>query len=86
MNRDFVSNKKMKEHKSKNSRESILADAENLHEDLRKKLSSKADYEHIILFNQKVILSGVVHPTFASVYQEMFEGQLSKKFGLIVKK
>jgi len=34
----------MKEFKGKNNRENILTDAENIHEDLRKKLSSKADY------------------------------------------
>ncbi len=34
----------MKEYKGKNSKESILMDAENVHEDLRRKLSSKADY------------------------------------------
>ena len=40
----------------------------------------------MILFNQKVILSGEPHPSFYTVYEEMFEGQSAKKFSLIVKK
>lgn len=56
-------------------------------EDLKIKLSSKVDYEHIIVFNQKVVLSGHISvDNLESIFMEMFENRLAKKFVLIAKK
>lgn len=87
MNRDHVRRRKQKECLSKSSKEKIIQEAMIAQEDLRIKLSNKADYDHVIVFNQKVVLSGQASiENLHNIFVELFENRLAKKFILITKK
>lgn len=87
LNRDQIRRRKQKECLSKSSKEKNIQEAIIAQEDIRIKLSSKADYDHVILFNQKVVLSGQASiENLRNIFVEMFENRLAKKFILITKK